>query len=632
VLVYRDGGHPDHYHQARKYLKFYEDIQASSLFHIFLDTDEYLCFFDYSSNQIDNSKLREFLIANKHNHTLSTSWLCNNYYGKDYASPLDVVDFTLDDSGGDIIKGKSIFLNTSKNNNRTHNSASKDVTFCPELLVLHLNKASVEERIKSKIAFVKSQHPDWTDENFFEKNLEIKKDWKHSNREIANYYENAELFLAKLKAKPNQSYIYTDVISSTINGRTPTTSIKGGSSVFDTIFNSFSVGLLQNRLSLYNISQSYKKLHKSKAIKLSALRQCVHAELQKKVVAGDETKLTTLRIILKTKNEPFLLENWLLYHSKLVGWENLIVLDNASDDPAVLGIYEKYKEKPFVLLSYSESANTVHDIKSMQLFYDVVRLTCKYLCFLDTDEFLTFFSKDKNVFDFSELIVQLENTSSEAFGSIWLHNSPKSSYINSNDFTQFKDFELNPYRLVNGVNYGKPIVSSNSGIFKKTSQLGVNLCHNISIPKIQTLSGLIVLHLDKTQIDVRIRNNFSLLRSRRLSSYAQDGEILEITLEDLDIIQRVLADGSLLTEEFVEQYKHIQYHKFQEILNYLKNRNSYVRSKATYDSSHNLETNIIQYTVGLVDKYEQSAMYAGSVVNNLTEVDCLFVEPVVAKL
>ena len=47
-------------------------------------------------------------------------------------------------------------------------------------------------------------------------------------------------------------------------------------------------------------------------------------------------KDTLLKIILKAKDETYLIDTWIAHHATLVGYENLIIMDCGSQDPTYL--------------------------------------------------------------------------------------------------------------------------------------------------------------------------------------------------------------------------------------------------------------------------------------------------------
>ncbi|MFH1604199.1 MAG: hypothetical protein ABIH03_09875, partial [Pseudomonadota bacterium] len=52
-----------------------------------------------------------------------------------------------------------------------------------------------------------------------------------------------------------------------------------------------------------------------------------------------------LKIVLKTRDDPYFLDDWIAHHAALVGAENLVVIDNNSTDPAVLASYAELRPR-----------------------------------------------------------------------------------------------------------------------------------------------------------------------------------------------------------------------------------------------------------------------------------------------
>jgi len=51
---------------------------------------------------------------------------------------------------------------------------------------------------------------------------------------------------------------------------------------------------------------------------------------------------STAKIFCVAKNETDLMESWIVYHASLVGFDNLVVIDNASSCEGVLGVYDMF--------------------------------------------------------------------------------------------------------------------------------------------------------------------------------------------------------------------------------------------------------------------------------------------------
>jgi hypothetical protein len=640
VLVYFVPEYPpDRFKQGTAFPDFYEQVYLNSLYSINVDTDEFLCFYDVDKPEFNNSRISAFLRSlPDSSHTLTTSWLFNNYYHKDYEAPEKIVDFGLSVPAADIIKGKSIFRSNSSNTNHSHNAVSKNLTFCPELVLLHLDKANIEARVKNKIAWLRQNYKELsglTDSELIEENAKrmfngSKVD--HVNRQVYEYHKNKEEYLDKISTPSNQKYISTNIIAATIKNEEAYFIARGESTeLFKIIFNAFLFGYTTKRLHIKNLKGLTRLLCRFKNTSLRDLpRAIMNCLSQSADDQPENTHLNTcavLKVMLKTKNESFLLEPWLLYHSNLVGWENLIVLDNGSTDLETLDIYKKYADKPFTLLSYTGAANSVHNIKATQILYDVIRYDCKYLCFLDTDEYIAYYDQVDGKFNFDSFLTILKEENVQVAGSTWIHNTPKKDYINIDNFENYKDFELNPYKMTNNFKCGKPVVSSSSAIFNISERFGVNLCHNKDVPNLQVTPGLIIFHLDKTNIYTRIKSNFSLLYSRMAYiDELQDYGIKEISLrlKDLKTLEECFLTTQPVPENIHIKYESIDYHKLKEILSFLKNKDFYIAKKANYNCAHSLHTSIIQHTINPATPYEFCAVYKGKKINNLNELPFLF--------
>jgi len=96
---------------------------------------------------------------------------------------------------------------------------------------------------------------------------------------------------------------------------------------------------------------------------------------------------TCLKVVLKVKDEAYLLPKWLDYYGKLVGRHNIVVMDCGSTDEEYLSILTSYKDK-ILVLSYPHYYDNIHDVNFNAAFYRFVARNCKYLCVVDADEFL----------------------------------------------------------------------------------------------------------------------------------------------------------------------------------------------------------------------------------------------------
>jgi hypothetical protein len=98
-------------------------------------------------------------------------------------------------------------------------------------------------------------------------------------------------------------------------------------------------------------------------------------------------KDTLLKIILKVKDESYLIDAWVAHHAAIVGVENIIILDCGSQDPIFLRKLAIHAQHVLVL-RYWQYYDDVHWIHANHDFYKLIAQNCRYAMVLDADEFL----------------------------------------------------------------------------------------------------------------------------------------------------------------------------------------------------------------------------------------------------
>lgn len=97
--------------------------------------------------------------------------------------------------------------------------------------------------------------------------------------------------------------------------------------------------------------------------------------------------LPLCKIFTVTKNETDLVEDFIIFHGKLIGYENIVIIDNCSTCPKVLETYQKYKQYGMSVVTepnYSGGGQGKSFTKHMNLH----KKKCSFLIGLDTDEFI----------------------------------------------------------------------------------------------------------------------------------------------------------------------------------------------------------------------------------------------------
>jgi hypothetical protein len=244
-----------------------------------------------------------------------------------------------------------------------------------------------------------------------------------------------------------------------------------------------------------------------------------------------------LKVLLKTKNDPILLERWIEHHSRIVGPRNILIFDNMSDDPDVLSIYERHPE--VLVIRFRGFHNNVHRVGLFGELYSSLRDSSQFFVFLDTDEFLTLIDGDNYYPDGSILEFLQSEPLSQVFPGTWLYNTNWTA----NQFI----CGTTPEYLSSGLAWGKPVLRSNA-------QLDGYLNHNIQLERtlfparIQT--NLFVLHLANLSPQQRIASNINKLIARGFAQPLDTAEIIsQHTLDgvrDANIVQYVSEIKRLL--------------------------------------------------------------------------------------
>jgi hypothetical protein len=245
----------------------------------------------------------------------------------------------------------------------------------------------------------------------------------------------------------------------------------------------------------------------------------------------------TFKILLKTKDDPVLLERWIAHHRDIVGDGNIVIFDNMSNDDAVFRIYEAYRHVVNVF-RFEGYCDLVHDVSSYPELYRALAESAEYFAFVDTDERLVLFAEDR--WRGGRILSRFieENRSADAFPATWLDNVDWSA-------TRFRcntDFD----GLAGAIAWGKPIL-------RATANLRGFLNHNIQLD--QSLftapfrTNFFVLHLKNLFPEQRISANVNKLVARR---FARAGESAEA------ICRRDLAAvGDVNTTRYVEEIRRL---------------------------------------------------------------------------
>ena len=244
-----------------------------------------------------------------------------------------------------------------------------------------------------------------------------------------------------------------------------------------------------------------------------------------------------LKILLKTKNDPILLDRWIEHHARIVAPQNILIFDNMSDDPEVLAIYARHPD--VLVIRFTGFHNNVHRVGLFGDLYASLRDSSQFFVFLDTDEFLTLFDGDRYYADGSLLEFLQADPVPQVFPGTWLYNTNWTA----NQFISGTTAEY----LANGLAWGKPVLRSNA-------PLDGYLNHNIQLARTlfstRLRTNLFVLHLANLSPRQRIASNINKLIARGFAQPLDTAEIIcQYSLDgvsDANIFQYVAEIRRLL--------------------------------------------------------------------------------------
>lgn len=228
---------------------------------------------------------------------------------------------------------------------------------------------------------------------------------------------------------------------------------------------------------------------------------------------------STLKIILKAKDETYFLKKWYEHHRKIVSPSSIIIFDNMSSNRECLRFYETIRDDS-LLLQFEGLHNNVHDTRIFAEFYEAIADSSRYFVFLDSDEFLFSYGDGRLTAD-EELARGLERGTKRVFPALWLENMPGSDCV----------FNMGEASLNAGLRWGKPIILSSS-----IPKGYIN--HNSQVPQAHYDAEIdinyVILHLSKLFTQQRIDVNINKLRQR--SFFRTDDLLREVMQADISCI------------------------------------------------------------------------------------------------
>ena len=112
-----------------------------------------------------------------------------------------------------------------------------------------------------------------------------------------------------------------------------------------------------------------------------------------------DVKLAT--VVVVTKDEVDLIDDFLMYHSAIFGAENVVVVDNGSTDPRLTPVYRRHREAGVRFVLERRAFATAAEFMTEHM--RALAPGCRYLLPLETDEFMFCIGEKKAAASITEL-------------------------------------------------------------------------------------------------------------------------------------------------------------------------------------------------------------------------------------
>lgn len=226
-----------------------------------------------------------------------------------------------------------------------------------------------------------------------------------------------------------------------------------------------------------------------------------------------ETK-SLAKVVLLTKDESFLIEDFITYYGELFGYENVIVVDNGSTCQSVLDVYEWYSSTRGVQIKLDK-----RDFSSANVFMSEhmreVAPSCEWILPLETDEFVFSMSSSNDpLFRLRPIDVRAYLESLPEDVSIVNYGSVLGSSVDPNDDTYDLSRGMYPRPTTNitrfkNQNWDKLIVRASEFLYMKM------WCHQATVKtgcKVRS-HFLGLLHFHETGFRRKVESAVRVLRT-----------------------------------------------------------------------------------------------------------------------
>ena len=269
-------------------------------------------------------------------------------------------------------------------------------------------------------------------------------------------------------------------------------------------------------------------------------------------LAFAEGKNTLLKIILKVKDEPFLLPIWIDYYESIVGMHNIVIVDCGSTDPVHLSILESLAGRALVL-RYDGYYDGLHDVKGSQPFYDLMSLNARFIAVLDADEFI--FGHRDGLIGRHLVVETLRDSREKAFAGTWFPNIVPPAVSPDGRFDDAAiPFNIEQHILKHGTVAGKSIIRTDA--MSSVQNIGHNLHVKSTVDLFDpgSFGRIGVLHVSKLGLELTRPRVLKHLRAKGIVKPGVVGDVaVSAELETLLSRRSISGVEQLYAKRFLGQ-------------------------------------------------------------------------------
>ena len=140
-----------------------------------------------------------------------------------------------------------------------------------------------------------------------------------------------------------------------------------------------------------------------------------------------------LKFLVKVKDQPQMLVDWIIHHEKIVGLDNLIIADNMSCSDSLSG--DNLDSRIFrILFQFTGAHNYIHDQDIFFDLYEAIRSSCDYYVVMDADERFIWTDGAKWLADQRVVSIIKEKEGVKLLRCGWIENFALKKSNNTNKF------------------------------------------------------------------------------------------------------------------------------------------------------------------------------------------------------